>query len=42
MSLRGVVAWMASKQAEVIGEIGASVAPAIMMSVVPSRMSSTA
>ena len=42
VSLRGVVAWMASKQAEVIGEIGASVAPAIIMSAVPSRMSSTA
>ena len=38
----GVVAWMASKQAEVIGEIGASVAPAIMTSAVPSRISSTA
>lgn len=33
---------MASKQAEVIGEMGASVAPAIMTSAVPSRMSSTA
>lgn len=42
VSLRGVVARMASKQADVIGEMGASVAPAIMTSAVPSRMSSTA
>lgn len=41
-SLRGEVALMASKQATVIGEIGASVAPAIITSALPSRISSTA
>src|SRR5437764_2773337 len=41
-SLRGVVALIASKQASVIGEIGASVDPAIMMSADRSRISSTA
>ena len=41
-SLRGVVALIASKQATVIGEIGASVAPAIITSALPSRISSTA
>lgn len=41
-SLRGVVALIASKQARVIGEIGASEAPAIITSTEPSRMSSAA
>lgn len=36
------VALMASKQATVIGAIGASVAPAIIMSTDPSRMRSQA
>nr|BFE73892.1 hypothetical protein GCM10020092_071930 [Actinoplanes digitatis] len=41
-SCRGVVALIASKQAMVIGEIGASEEPAIMTSTAPSRISSTA
>ena len=41
-SLRGVVARIASKHATVIGEIGASVAPATITSAVPSRIRSTA
>lgn len=41
-ALFGVVALMASKQAEVMGEMGASVAPAITTSAEPSSMSCTA
>src|SRR5690606_40424470 len=41
-SLRGLVALIASKHATVIGEIGASEAPATITSTAPSRMSSTA
>ncbi len=41
-SLRGLVALMASKQATVIGEIGASVAPVTITSALPSRIRSTA
>jgi hypothetical protein len=40
--LRGVVALIASKQASVIGEMGASVAPATTTSAEPSAISSTA
>src|SRR3954471_25023922 len=42
VSLRGVVALIASKQATVIGEIAASEAPAITTSALPSATSSAA